>query len=192
MKIKIKFFLICFLFSSVNVFAQWTEQMYNYYSFENYTNYKQFNDAIEPTTFDANLLEAAIFYETNRQRVKNGIQILHYDYALNVAAHNHSVDMVKYNFYSHTSVVTGKIKLVDRINQVGYYNMMCGENIAYSPIKESYAKTAQYLVADLWMNSQGHKENILNKGYTHLGCGIAVYYQDSWVYVKATQNFLRK
>lgn len=42
------------------------------------------------------------------------------------------------------------------------------------------------------MNSKGHRENILNPKYTHLGCGAALYYDENWLMVKAVLNFVFK
>ena len=117
--------------------------MYSLYTYANYTNYAAFNSAVDSSGYDASLLEAAIFYETNRQRAKHGLPVFLFDYALYVSAHNHSVDMVNHNFFSHTSVVQGKNSMKDRLSQVGYTNCWAAENIAYCDVKYSYATTAQ-------------------------------------------------
>lgn len=187
--------ILCSIFLHVGAQeSRWSSEMYDIYSYYNYTDYSPFNQSIEQTNFDSDLLEAAIFYETNRQRAKYGLSILQFDYNIYVCAHNHSVDMVEYNFFSHTSVVQGKTSFSDRLTQVGYSNHVAAENIAYSAIKGTYRETARYLVEEVWMNSTGHRKNILTPDYTHLGCGAVFYYNDRYssVYVKTTQNFLRK
>lgn len=173
------------------VMAQWTMEMYDNYTYANYTSYAPFNQSLESTSYDMDLLEAAVFYETNRQRVRNGLTQLQPDYNLLVCAHNHSVDMVNHNFFSHTSPVPGKATPADRMQQVGYGACWSAENIVYCPIEPSYAATAKRLL-ELWMNSPGHRANILTARYTHLGCGTACYVSDGFVYVKATQNFMEK
>jgi len=190
---NIKYFsAACLCMICVNMFAQWTKSMYSQYTYQNYTDYTPFTQAIDANKLDAELLESAIFYETNRQRAKYGLQQLSFDHALCVCAHNHSVDMVEHNFFSHKSPVAGKTAMKDRLSQVGYVNCLCAENIAYCAVKSSYAETARHLVEDVWMNSEGHRRNILNGNYTHLGCGAAFYYEGHWLMVKTTQNFLRK
>lgn len=175
---------------SADMYAQWPIEMYDRYDYTNYTNYAPFNQRITTTGYDADLLEAAIFYETNRQRALHGRPQFRYDYRLEVSAHNHSVDMVNYDFFSHESPVSGKRTMSDRYAEVGIPSCMSGENIALRSIGSSYAETAEQLV-DQWMNSPGHRANILNEGYTHLGCGVAFYKNYSSVYIKATQNFMR-
>ena len=172
--------------------VKWSEEMYAKYSYTDYTDYAAFNQPIDETDYNVDLLEAAMFYETNRQRVKYGLPQLKFDYNTWVCAHNHSVDMVNYDFYSHESPVAGKHTMSDRFEQVGYENCWCAENIAYCPIGSSYVETARQLVAVQWMNSSGHRKNILNSHYTCLGCGAAFYNKGALVYVKATQNFLGK
>lgn len=105
----------------------WNESMYNSYSYRTYTQYAPLNEVINPSLFDARLLNAAVFYETNRQRVLNNRTPFRYDYALEVCAHNHTYDMVTQDFFSHTSTVPGKKTMSDRMRQVGYTNVACAE-----------------------------------------------------------------
>lgn len=187
--------LLCAVFSFVRAQeSRWSSEMYDNYSYYDYTNYAPFNQSIAQTNYDSDLLEAAIFYETNRQRAKYGLSLLRFDYNTYISAHNHTVDMVRHNFFSHTSVVPGKISMSDRMSQVGYSSHACAENIVNAAIKGTYQEAARYLVEELWMNSPEHRKNILTPSYTHLGCGAAFYYNDQYrsVYVKSTQNFLKK
>ena len=184
--------LVCLCSLFLNGYAQWCEQLYSAHSYYDYTDYAAFNQAIDASGYDAELLEAAIFHETNRQRVKYGLAPLKYDYNLMVCAHNHSVNMVQYDFFSHISPVPGKYSLGDRVKEVGYVNCGSAENIAEFPIQSTYAESARYVVAELWMNSPGHQKNILNGKYTYLGSGAAYFVKSSTVYVRATQNFLQK
>lgn len=185
--------LLVILLSAINIhaYAQWTEDMYSRYTYANYTDYDAFNQSIAQTGYDAHLLEAAIFYETNRQRAEYGLPLLEFDYNLFVCAHNHSVDMVNYDFYAHESPVSGKQSMSDRLDQVGYTNCTAAENIAEIYIRTTYVASAQHLV-NLWMNSPGHRTNILNSKLTHLGCGVAYLVINNTVYVRTTQNFIRK
>lgn len=190
MKRRLTLFVLIVLLG--RMYAQWSNDMYAQYTYANYTDYAPFNQSIDATGYDAELMEAAIFYETNRQRVLNGLPQLAFDERLEVCAHNHSVDMVNHDFFSHNSPVEGKYSMGDRFAQVGYGSCWRAENIAYRSISDSYAQTAKLMVESQWMRSEGHRENILNSIYTHLGCGVAFYSKGSFVYVKATQNFMKK
>lgn len=184
--------LLLSLLVSLTMSAQWHDSMYEQYTYENYTNYPAFNEPVVEGSVDIRLLEAAVFYESNRQRALNGVPLLKFDHALNMCARDHSDDMVKHNFFSHTSVVSGKESMSTRFALVGYVNCWCAENIASCEVKKSYAETGRYLVEELWMNSPGHRKNILNPKYTHLGAGISVYRDRYWLMLKATQNFVCK
>jgi uncharacterized protein YkwD len=175
---------------SLGAHAQWTEDMYNQYTYSNYTNFAPFSQSIVSTGYDADLLEAAVFFETNRQRALHGLKALKYDHNLMVSAHNHSVDMVNENFFSHTSPVPGYTTMSDRLEKVGIQYREAAENIALRLAETTYAETARALV-DQWMHSQGHRENILNPDLEYLGCGAAFYYEHgNSLFVKATQNFV--
>ena len=186
--------VLCLCIAPMSLHAQsWNEDMYSSYSYLTYTRYSAFNEVINPSQFDARLLNAAVFYETNRQRVLNNGTPFKYDYALEVCAHNHTYDMVTQDFFSHTSTVAGKKTLSDRMRQVGYTHVTGAENILCRTIggTETYIDCAREIV-DLWMHSDGHRKNILNPTYTHLGTGTAIYLKDGFIYVKSTQNFLQK
>lgn len=166
-----RFWLLCVLsWMSLEGFAQWTEEMYNQYTYSNYTNFAPFSQSKVSTGYDADLLEAAVFYETNRQRALHGLTVLKYDHNLMVSAHNHSVDMVNENFFSHTSPVPGYTTMSDRLEKVGIQYREAAENIALSSAGTTYVETARALV-NQWMNSQGHRENRFmgqNAGYNML------------------------
>lgn len=169
----------------------WTDDMYALYTYANYTNFAPFNQSIESTDYSNDLLEAAVFYETNRQRVIHGLSPLEYEYNLRVSAHNHSVTMVEHEFFSHESPLPGMTSPRDRIEATGLNPQTTGENIALRSIEYTYSETAKELLKQ-WMNSSGHRANILDKDFTQLGCGVAFYVGDyNVIYIKATQNFMR-
>ncbi len=172
---------------------QWDESKYSQYTCQNYTQYEPFREIINPAAFDARLLNAAVFYETSRQRVLQGGKTYQYEYNLEVCAQNHTYDMITRNFYSHESVVPGKKNIADRFSQLGIGYRACAENIQYCPLDLhwTYEDCAKALVNN-WMNSPGHRRNILNADYSYLGCGTGIYSRDGFIYIKSTQNFLQK
>lgn len=133
-------------------------------------------------------LERRIFLLTNDARRRHGLPPLIQDNTLQATARQHSSDMVKRNFFSHTTP-DGK-NLTDRLKHeepAMVRNMvMAGENI-YMSSKLDYSDTPTMarLIVDGWMTSPGHRANILNDKYTHLGVGVAVAGQQ----IRATQNF---
>ena len=93
---------------------------------------------------------------------------------LHAAALGHSVDMAENDYFSHTS--RDGSSMVDRIERQGYNWRSVAENIA-----AGYRTPAS--VVDGWMNSSGHRANIMNCDLTEIGVGFHDYY---W-----TQNFGR-
>jgi uncharacterized protein YkwD len=107
--------------------------------------------------------EARVVKLTNDNRVKNGCAAVRADVQLATAARAHSVDMVSKNYFSHTEP-DGSNFLV-RAKRAGYTNAI-GENIAWGYRTPETVVTA-------WMNSPGHRANILNCKAKALGVGLS-------------------
>ncbi|MGC9500200.1 CAP domain-containing protein [Streptomyces sp. WG7] len=101
---------------------------------------------------------------TNRERAGAGLPALAVDARLAHAAQAHSADMVARDFYSHTDPDGGKPW--DRAAAAGATRRTVGENIACG--QRSPAD-----VVEGWMNSPGHRANILKPDFTHIGIGLA-------------------
>jgi uncharacterized protein YkwD len=100
---------------------------------------------------------------TNAERARAGCGALHPDSRLAAAAQGHSVDMAKRNYFSHDT--PEGVSPWDRIKAAGYANPGA-ENIAYG-----YRTPADVMTG--WMNSPGHRANILNCQLHALGVGVA-------------------
>ncbi|MCP2273837.1 putative conserved protein YkwD, contains CAP (CSP/antigen 5/PR1) domain [Actinokineospora diospyrosa] len=99
---------------------------------------------------------------TNEERAKAGCSPVALDSRLNQAAQDHSADMSAQNYFSHTSL-DGRT-FVDRAKAAGYTSPGA-ENIA-----KGQRTAAQVMTA--WMNSAGHRANILNCGLKTMGLGF--------------------
>jgi len=190
--------VILTLFSGAHLFSsssQWKDSDYNRYNYKSFYNLSMVNKEVVKGSIDYKLLNAAVFYSTNEMRLRHGRRVFKYSPALEKAAFDHSVDMVRYNFFSHFSTVQGKRRMVHRLRIVGITNSWSAENIANTFARnETYLQVAKKLVKG-WMNSPGHRKNILNRRYTYLGCGSYYYYNPRWssyMWFKSTQNFSSK
>lgn len=117
----------------------------------------------------------------NAERGNIGLPALEWCPLVAVAARLHSQDMASRDFYDHVSPEGDEVW--DRVTAQGYTYSSVGENIAvgYESVRE---------VMKGWMNSKGHRENILEEGYTHFGYGRAVgTYKGDSNYTYWTQNF---
>ena len=98
----------------------------------------------------------------NEIRVKNGLNPLISDWELSRVARYKSQDMKDNNYFSHTSPVYGSP-----------FNMMKKFGISYKTAAENIAKGQKtpQAVVNSWMNSSGHRANILNPSYKKIGVG---------------------
>ena len=187
----------------------WSPEMFLNYSVDSFSKYALAQQQIIIEEIDYMLLNAALFYETNRRRIEHNLPAFRHSDAIEETARSHSRDMVEKKFFEHTSPVKGKRTLKDRLERNGIVNANIAENIAYmsalnrdpdrplytpeqnggyfsytykgAPLaNHSYLSLAKALV-DQWMTSKGHRENILNRHYIFLGCGAA-HYKDSSFY----------
>lgn len=99
----------------------------------------------------------------NVERANEGLPALTWDDDAAEVAYAHSVDMDVRGYFDHTNP-DGQ-KPWDRLSAAGVPWSTAGENIAMG-----YATPEAVMVA--WMNSPGHRDNILREGFTHLGIGV--------------------
>lgn len=114
---------------------------------------------------------------TNQERAKAGLKALQIDTKLTQSAQAKSQDMKDKNYFSHTSPTYGSP--FDQMKSFGITYNAAAENIAMG--QRSAAE-----VVKAWMESPGHKANIMNPSYTHIGVGLS----DSGYYW--TQQFIGK
>lgn len=100
----------------------------------------------------------------NQQRAANGLGALSMDSALAKTATLKSQDMAKLGYFDHNSPTYGSP--FDMMKQFGITYRAAGENIAMG-------QTSPQQVMQDWMNSPGHRANILNSSFTKIGVGIA-------------------
>ena len=106
--------------------------------------------------------ERETFELVNAQRIANGIAPLQVDSRLQLLARRKAEDMVANNYFDHQSPTYGSP--FDMINKAGIFWYAAGENIA-GAYRNDIAVMA-------WMNSQGHRENILDSTYNYTGMGV--------------------
>ncbi|MBQ8163363.1 MAG: SafA/ExsA family spore coat assembly protein [Clostridia bacterium] len=116
-----------------------------------------------PTTDTAvSSYEQEVVRLVNEIRVKNGLKELTHDWELSRVARYKSQDMKDNNYFSHTSPTYGSP-----------FNMIKNFGISYRSAGENIARGYQtpQAVVNGWMNSSGHRANILNASYTRIGVG---------------------
>ena len=106
--------------------------------------------------------EQEVFNLINKQRTDNGLTALKNDNEVQRIARVKAQDMVNNNYFSHQSPTYGSP--FDMLKSFGISYKSAGENIAANS-SNSGAVTA-------WMNSSGHRANILNSSYNYTGVGV--------------------
>ncbi|PAB60441.1 SafA/ExsA family spore coat assembly protein [Anaeromicrobium sediminis] len=117
-----------------------------------------------PNIADVKNLENEVIRLVNVERSKNGLPALKANWQLSRCARYKSQDMINKNYFSHQSPTYGSpFKMMESF---GLRFSSAGENIAKGQ------RTPQ-AVMNAWMNSPGHRNNILSKTYTEIGVGLA-------------------
>ncbi len=128
---------------------------------------------------DMKSLETEVIRLVNVERAKVGQPALTENSEVSNVARTKSKDFVNNNYFSHTSPTYGSP--FDMLKSFGINFTAAGENIA------SGQRTAAE-VMNSWMNSSGHRANILNSSYNQIGVGVA---KDSKGNLYWTQTFIR-
>ena len=116
------------------------------------------------TPVDGAIGIGSIIYSTNIERNNNGKKPLIENTTLDRTAYAKAKDMLDRQYFEHISP-SGK-GVGDLANNVGYDYITVGENLALG----NFTTSADIVTA--WMNSPGHRANILNDAYTEIGVGI--------------------
>jgi uncharacterized protein YkwD len=197
-------------------------QTKNYYLKLNLNNFRKeelFHEQINFDSIDYSRLHAVIFFVTNEERAKKNLSYLEYAPELERTAQMHSKDMAEKNFFSHTNPSNRKKRTPnDRAALAGILNPYLAENIAQSfglqykseekvfirgDGQFSYRIDSELIpphtfltlaesIVNGWMNSKGHRQNILSDNALQLGCGAYFYRDKDFNNMPAftvTQNF---
>jgi len=220
-KHSIILFISLIFLVSLSSEERWQYTDYDTVDHTSFREYTIFNRPIDFDDIDYPLLHASILFITNEMRIQYKLPALPFALELERSAFNHSKNMVQYKFFSHTDPHnSNRSRTEDRARLAGISNPYLAENIAesfaiqykagvsVSPIDSqqgtfSYSRggsqipnltylSAGEAVIKQWMNSPGHRANILSVKALSIGCG-AFFYHDSSFYnmpkFKMTQNF---
>jgi uncharacterized YkwD family protein len=115
-----------------------------------------------PASSTVSAFEQQVLDLTNQQRAKYGVPALQLDVELSKVAREKSRDMQTKGYFDHNSPTYGSP--FDMMKQFGISYRAAGENIAMG-------QRSPQEVVNAWMNSEGHRKNILNADFTHIGIG---------------------
>lgn len=106
----------------------------------------------------------------NRERARREMRPLRVNRRLSRAALSHTLDMVNRRYFEHVS--QAGLDVVDRLTSTGYLgrvrSWLVGENLAWG----TGARSTPRETVIAWMNSPGHRRNILNRRFREIGIGV--------------------
>jgi uncharacterized protein YkwD len=211
--------LVIYTILSYSCISALAQDLYRKYDYTNFRNSELFNQTIDVKNFNDKWLNACLFFATNEIRVSNKLSPLIHHEALEKAAWIHSKDMAEMDFFGHTNKKKKRHREPsDRATIAGILNPSIAENIIEGfvikytsntrviagnpgvfkdPETKAPLATHSYIsltdeLLRLWMQSEGHRENILSPKAVQLGCGTYLYFMEDFnrmPAVKATQNF---
>ena len=130
------------------------------------------NATLVPTNSNHAQIRTAILCLLNQERHRRHLARLHSNPTLGAAARSYARKLVRDQFFDHTS--PDGTTMLDRILQTSYVKIAprqwwVGENIGY----ETHGADTASRIVGAWMNSAGHRENILRPHYRDIGLGAA-------------------
>ena len=176
-------------------YSYFKQKVYEEHNFKSFSQLKEANEIVRPGNYDLHLLNAAVFFATNKVREGKRLQPLEFSSALRDAAVIHTQQMIEKRFFDHMNNKTRKLHSPDdRIKLFGVNATAMGENIDLNyiamPSTTTYLQLADKIV-DAWMHSTPHRKTMLSRTYSHLGCAAAFEEKDKngVRYMKATQDY---
>ncbi len=142
--------------------AELQDEIQANYTFKNELNDSTMTSKSENNSSNYDAVELEVIQLVNEAREKEGLHPLKLNDRLMVVAEAKSQDMVDENYFSHTSPVYGGMRDLFKAFDVNY--RWAGENIATGQ------RTSESVVK-AWMDSPGHRANILHPDFNQMGVG---------------------
>lgn len=124
---------------------------------------------LKSTSAPVSSFEEEVVRLVNQERAKQGLSPLTHRADVKNVAEKKAMDLINSNYFSHTSPNYGSP--FDMLKSFGISYRSAGENIAKG-------QRSPQEVMNAWMNSSGHRANILNRNYNGIGVG---FYNGAWV-----------
>jgi uncharacterized protein YkwD len=137
---------------------------------------------VNPQSANTTKIEAAIRASINQVRQKEKLQLLQNNEKLAEVARNYSRKMAEKNFFSHTGIDGST--LATRVEASGIIYWLVGENL----FKGTNIKEPVHIAVEGWLESPGHRANILRPIFNETGVGV--WRVNNTYYI--TQLFLRR
>lgn len=152
-------------------------QVYQEHTVATFYKLKEINMPVNIDSLDIHLLNACLFFATNKLRLLHHKQALKIDFNLKNAAAIHSFQMSTYHFFAHNHPYNSKLKTsAQRLKLCGITTAEAiGENCHKTSIYAdlTYLELAQQVIESFYQ-SPAHKQNLLNAQFRYLACAAAI------------------
>ena len=173
-------------------YSYYKMQVYDEQSMASFYKLEAIRQAVEPDSLDIHLLNACLFYATNKLRALNNLTPFIIDEQLKNASATHSFQMAQHHFFDHTNMYESSLRTPEkRLSTFGIQYSYEGENchrVYISEVEMTYIELAQQVIQSLY-NSAPHRANMLNKKFKYGACAVKKEKKDSDLYLIVTQNF---
>ncbi len=124
----------------------------------------------QASRLDASEIEKLVFKRVNEERSRQGLSEYRHSSDLEKIAKQHSTNMITHDFFSHVDHKDMNVRLRKMLLCPHLFTWAIGENIA-CVFGGSEEEVAEKLVI-WWMNSPGHRANILSEKFSYIGIGV--------------------
>jgi uncharacterized protein YkwD len=130
------------------------------------------NAELTPAPTNLARVRSAMLCLHNQERAAQHLRPLRENSRLDRAASRHSADMVGNRYFSHTA--PDGTTFVRRILGAGYARPDAGWDLGENLAWGTGGMSTPDAIMDAWMNSPGHRANVLHRGYRDIGIGVAL------------------
>ncbi len=168
--------------------------VYQEHTFQTFYKLEAIRQVVSVDSPDLHLLNACLFFATNKLRAMKNKPLLQFDDKLKNAAAIHSYQMATRHFFAHNNYFDSKIKTPEnRLQMVGIKYSMYAENCSKKYLDDdgiTYIELAQQIIEGFY-NSPPHRTNLLLNILKYCALSAAIEKNKEDVYVVVTQDFYK-
>lgn len=181
-------------FTDYNKKSYYAESVYKEHSWQTFYALNDVHQTIQTDSIDLHILNACLFFATNKLRAMYKLPAFTMDIRLKNAASIHSYQMSMHHFFSHDNPYVDAIKTCnDRLKICGIQPVRGSAENCHKAIVDdnslTYIELAQEVI-ESFFQSPGHKKNLMYQAFKYAACGVAYDFEDDEeVYLLVTQDF---
>ncbi len=181
-------------FTDYNKKSYYAESVYKEHTWQTFYALNDVHQTVQTDSIDLHLLNACLFFTTNKLRTMYKLPMLTMDIRLKNAASIHSYQMSIHHFFSHDNPYVDAIKTCsDRLKICGIQPGAGNAENCHKTIVDdnslTYIELAQKVI-ESFFQSPGHKKNLMYQAFKYAACGVAYDFKEGEeLYLLVTQDF---